>query len=160
MSSPDAILEAIKRSRETRDRVMLQNAIPVLDQLRNMVNTWIDDEFKDFEDEIEQVDCSAPRYSATERIERFRIEINQIHNQQLPQAMTELNSLIEQIKQQSFKSAEEAIQMLKEKMPPILIVMWNLIKARERLDGMADMIPIPEATATIDNDEDNPDNQE
>jgi hypothetical protein len=139
---------------------MLQNAIPVLDQLRNMVNTWIDDEFKDFEDEIEQVDCSAPRESATERIERFRIEINQIRNQQLPQAMTELNSLIEQIKQQSFKSAEEAIQMLKEKVPPILIVMWSLIKARERLDGMADMIPIPEAIATIENDEDNPDNQE
>jgi hypothetical protein len=48
MSNPETILEAIKRSREVRDRIMLQNAIPVLDSLRNMVNTWIDDEFRDF----------------------------------------------------------------------------------------------------------------
>ncbi len=122
---------------------MLQNAIPVLDNLRNMVNTWIDDEFKDFTEEIEQVDCSVPRESASKRIDRFRVEINQIHNKELPQAMKELDCLIEDIKQQNFKSAEDAIEMLKAKIPPILIVMWNLFKARERLDGMADMIPIP-----------------
>jgi hypothetical protein len=143
MSSPDAVLEAIKRSRETRDRIMLQNAIPLLNQLRIMVNTWVDDEFKDFENEIEQVDCSAPRESATERINRFRMELNTIRNQQLPQALRELDSLIELINQQRFETAEDAIEMLKEKMPPILIVMFNLTKARERLDGMADMIPLP-----------------
>lgn len=155
MSSPEAVLEAVRQRRETRDRVMLQDAIPILDNLRDMVNRWVDDEFKDFEDEIKQLDCSAPRESATERINRFRIEIEQIRNSQLPQALTELNSLIEQIKQQSFKSAEEAIQMLKEKMPPMLIVMWNLIKAREGLDGMAVMIPIPEPIEIVGDDSDN-----
>jgi len=143
MSSPDAFLEAIKRSRETRDRIMLQNAIPVLNQLRIMVNTWVDDEFKDFEDEIKQVDCSAPRESATERIKRFRIELNTIRNEQLPQALRELDNLIELINQHRFETAEDAIEMLKEKVPPILIVMFNLTKARERLDGMADMIYVP-----------------
>jgi len=157
MSNPEAILEGIKRSRELRDRIMLQNAIPVLDNLKNMVNTWIDDEFKDFEEEIEQVDCSAPRESASERIDRFRIEINLIRNEQLPQAMKELDSLVEDIKQQNFKSAEDAIDLLKEKIPPILIVMWNLFKARERLDGMADMIPIPEPIEIV---EDDPDSQD
>lgn len=62
----------------------------MLDQLRNMVNTWIDDEFKDFEDKTEQVDCSASRESATERINRFRGELTTIRNEQLPRAMTEL----------------------------------------------------------------------
>ena len=157
MSSPEAILEAIKRSREVRDRIMLQNAIPVLDNLRNMVNTWIDSEFKDFTEEIEQVDCSSPRESASERINRFRVEINQIHNDQLPQAMRELDCLIEDIKQRNFKSEEDTIEMLKAKISPILIVMWNLFKARERLDGMADMIPI---TTPIEIVEDNSDNQD
>jgi hypothetical protein len=157
MSSPETILEAIKRSREVRDRIMLQNAIPVLDNLRNMVNTWIDDEFKDFTEEIDQVDCSAPRESASHRIDRFRVEINQIRNNQLPQAMKELDCLVEGLKQQNFKSAEDAIEMLKAKIPPILIVMWDLFKARERLDGMADMIPIPEPIEIV---EDNPDNQD
>jgi len=123
---------------------MLQNAVPVLEQLRQMVNTWIDHEFKDFEEEMKEVDCSAPRQSAIARIERFKTEINQIRNEQLPSAMKELNSLIDEIKQHSFKTAEESIEKLKQKAPPILIVMWNLIKARERLDGMADMIPVPE----------------
>lgn len=141
VSNPEAILEAVKRSRETRDRIMLQNAIPVFSQLRDMVNTWIDQEFKDFEDEIEQVDCSAPRESATERIERFRTELTTIRSEQLPLAMKKLDCLIESIKQQKFNSADEAIEMMKEKVPPILAVIWSLIKARERLDGMADMIP-------------------
>jgi hypothetical protein len=135
---------------------MLQNAIPVLNQLRDMINTWIDNEFKDFEDEIEQVDCSAPRESATERINRFRAELNTIRNEQLPQALRELNLLIDQIVQQRFKSAEEAIAMMREKMLPILVVMWNLIKARERLDGMADMIPVPIEAIELDAERDNP----
>jgi hypothetical protein len=155
MSNPETTLEAVKRSRETRDRIMLQNAITVFSQLRDMVNTWIDNEFKDFEDEIEQVDCSAPRESATERIDRFRIELTAIRSEQLPRAMKELDCLIEEIKQQSFSSAEEAIGMIREKVPPILIVMWNLIKARERLDGMADMIPPIEEIKPI-RERDNP----
>jgi hypothetical protein len=144
MNTIETILESIKRSREERDTIMLQNAVPVLEQLRQMVNTWIDHEFKDFEEEMKEVDCSAPRQSAIARIERFKTEINQIRNEQLPSAMKELNSLIDEIKQHSFKTAEESIEKLKQKAPPILIVMWNLIKARERLDGMADMIPVPE----------------
>jgi len=63
------------------------------------------------------------------------------------------------IKQQNFKSAEEAITMMKEKVPPILIVMWNLLKARERLDGMAEMIPPIEAIE-INDERDNPDYSE
>jgi hypothetical protein len=144
MSTIETVLEAIKRSREQRDTLMLQNAIPVLEQLRHMVNTWINLEFKDFEEEIKEVDCSAPRESAIERITRFKAEMNQIHNEQLPLALKELDSLVEEIKQHTFKTAEDSIAELKEKATPILVVMWNLIKARERLDGMADMIPIPE----------------
>jgi hypothetical protein len=144
MSTIETVLEAIKRSREQRDTLMLQNAIPVLEQLRHMVNTWINLEFKDFEEEIKEVDCSAPRESAIERITRLKAEMNQIHNEQLPLALKELDSLVEEIKQHTFKTAEDSIAELKEKATPILVVMWNLIKARERLDGMADMIPIPE----------------
>jgi chromosome segregation ATPase len=143
MSTPETILEAIKRSREQRDTIMLQDAIPVLEQLRNMVKRWIDHEFKDFEEEIRQVDHSAPRQSAIDRIEKFRTEIEQIRTEQLPSATKELDSLVEEIKQQSFNTVEDAIEKLKQKIPPILVVMWNLIKARERLDGMAEMIPIP-----------------
>ena len=157
MSTPETTLEAIKRSREVRDRIMLQNLIPVLDSLRTMVNTWIDDEFKDFTEEIEQVDCSAPRESASERIDKFRLEINQISGEQLPQAMKELDCLIDEIKEKKFKTADDAIEMLKAKVPPILVVMWNLFKARERLDGMADMISIPAPTEIV---EGNPDSQD
>jgi hypothetical protein len=160
MSTPEAIVEAIKQRRETRDRIMLQNLRPVLEQLQTMVNTWVDDEFKDLEDEIEQVDDSTPRESAAQRIERFRTEIRQIHGEQLPQAMKELDSLIEQINQQSFKCVEDAIGTLEKKVSPILSVMWNLLNARERLDGMADMIPVPEPFEIIEEDEDNPDNRE
>jgi hypothetical protein len=102
------------------------------------------------------VDCSAPRESASERIDRFRLEINQIRSEQLPEAMKELDCLIDEIKIKKFKTAEDSIEMLKAKIPPILVVMWNLFKARERLDGMADMIPVPEPIEVV---EDNPDNQ-
>ena len=144
MKTVEIVLESIKRSREERDTIMLQNAIPVLEQLKHMVSTWIDYEFKDFDEEMKQVDCSAPTQSAISRIQRFRIEVDQIRNEQLPGAMKELNSLIDEIKQHSFRTAEDSIEKLKQSAPPILVVMWNLIKARERLDGMADMIPIPE----------------
>lgn len=140
MSSPEAIMEAIKQRREARDRIMLQDAIPVLDNLKNMVNRWVDDEFKDFEDEIEQVDDSAPREAAIERISRFRTELATIRNEQLHDALIGLDELVESIKQK-FDTADSAIAMLVQKVPPILRVMWNLFKARENLDSMADMIP-------------------
>ena len=34
MGSSEAVLEAIRQRRETRDRIMLQNLIPILKQLR------------------------------------------------------------------------------------------------------------------------------
>jgi len=143
MSSSEAILEAIRQRRETRDRVMLQNLLPVLEQLRIMVNTWVDEEFTDLEEEISHVDNFSPRDSASERIGRFRTELNKIRNDQLPKALRELEELIEYIKQQKFKSAEEATKILEKKIWPILTVVYNLTKAREKLDGMADMIPLP-----------------
>jgi len=134
-------MEAIRQRREARDRIMLQDAIPVLDNLRNMVNRWVEDEFRDSEDEIEQVDDSAPRQAATERINRFRTELATIRNEQLHDAMIGLDELIESIKQKKFDTVDSAITMLVQKVPPILRVIWNLFQARQNLDSMADMIP-------------------
>jgi len=58
----------------------------------------------------------------------------------LPKALKELDELIECIQQQKFESAEEATKILKDKTAPIISVVFNLSGARERLDGMADMI--------------------
>jgi len=143
MSDSEAILNAIRQRRETRDRIMLQNLLPILDQLRKTVDTWIDGEFADLEEEISHVDDFAPRDTATRRINRFRAEIGQIRNNELPKALRELDELIEYIKQQKYKSAEEATEILEKKIMPILAVIFNLSTARDRLDGMADMISIP-----------------
>jgi len=144
MSSSEAILEAIRQRRETRDRLMLQHSIPLVRQLREVVQDWVDGEFRDLEDMIVQLDCSAPRTSASERINRFRVELSKIRSEQLPSALKELDELIEYIQQKKFETAEEATETLKAKVAPILLVVFNLTKARERLDGMADMIPPPE----------------
>ncbi len=147
MSSSETILKAIKEKREMRDRIMLQNLMPILNQLRKTVDTWVDEEFKDLEDEISHVDNFAPTDSASERINRFRIEVTKIRNEQLPKALKELDKLIDFIKQPKFESAETAVDMLKEKLAPIVSIIFGLNKARERLDGMADMIiemPVPE----------------
>jgi len=143
-STSESILEAIKARRETRDRIMLQNLMPILNQLRTTVDTWIDGEFKDLEDEITHVDNFAPRDSASERVSRFRMELIKIRNDELPKALKELDKLIEYIEQGKFDSVEEATGLLRTKIIPILVVVFGLSKARERLDGMADMIPVIE----------------
>jgi hypothetical protein len=147
MSSSEAALEAIRARRETRDRLMLQHSLPLLEQLKNMVQEWIDGEFTDLEDLISQVDCFAARDSASERINRYRIELAQIRNEQLPKALRELNELIDYIKAQSFSSAEEATRTLQSKINPILSVVFALSRSRDRLDGMADMIQTPRPLA-------------
>jgi len=103
MSNSEAILEAIKAKRETRDRIMLQNFMPILNQLRKTVDTWVDEEFKDLEDEISHVDNFAPTDSASERINRFRIEVTKIRNEQLPKALKDLDKLIDFLKQPKFE---------------------------------------------------------
>lgn len=143
MSDSEVILEAIRQRRETRDRIMLQNLIPILNQLRQTVDTWIDGEFKDLEDEISHVDNFAPSDGASERINRFRMELGRIRNEELPEALRELDELIEYIKEQKFKSAEEATDILDKKVRPVISVVFSLSTARDRLDGMADMIPLP-----------------
>ena len=144
MSNSEAILEAIRQRRETRDRIMFQNLLPVLNQLRQTVDTWIDGEFKDLEDEISHVDNFAPTTDrASVRIDRFRRELGQIRNEQLPKALESLDELIDDIKQKRFDTAESATSMLKDKIAPIISVIFSLSEARDRLDGMADMIIIP-----------------
>ena len=152
-SDSEAILEAIRQRRETRDRIMLQNLIPILSQLRQTVDTWIDGEFKDLEDEISHVDSFVIRDRASERISAFRTDLSKIREDQLPEALKELDTLIEHIKQQKFKTAEEASNELNEKVEPIISVVFSLSKARERLDGMADMIPLPSVREYQSNDE-------
>jgi hypothetical protein len=71
MSDSEAILEGIRYRRETRDRIMLQNLISILNQLRQTADNWIDDEFRDLEDEISHLDIFAVRDSASERIIRL-----------------------------------------------------------------------------------------
>ena len=144
MSDSEAILEGIRQRRETRDRIMLQNLIPILNQLRKTVDTWIDEEFRDLEDEISHVDSFAVRDSASQRISRFRTEITQIRNDELPKALKQLDELIDFIKEGKFESAKEAVDMLKKNLRPILSIAFHLNQARERLDGMADMIPVLE----------------
>jgi len=144
MSDSEVMLEAIRQRRETRDRIMLQNLIPILNQLRQTVDTWIDGEFKDLEEQISQVDNFAVRDRASERISRFRTEITQIRNDELPKALKQLDELIDFIKEGKFESAKEAVDMLKDNLEPILSIAFDLNQARERLDGMADMIPIIE----------------
>jgi len=143
MSSSEAILEIIKQRREVRDRLMLQNLLPILSELRRIVNTWVDGEFKDLEEEVSHVDSFATRDSASRRISRFLKELRKIRNNQLPKALKELDELIKYIKQQKFESAEEATEMLNKKVSPIISVVFNLSRARERLDSMADMITLP-----------------
>ena len=143
MSNSEAILRVIKERRETRDRLMIESLIPLLTPLRKILDNWVDGEFKDLEDEISHVHDFAPRDSASERINRFRIEVEKIRNGQLPNALKELDELIKYINQKKFKSAEEATRILQEKIAPIISVVFNLTTARERLDGMADMIYLP-----------------
>jgi hypothetical protein len=136
-------LEAIQQRRETRDRLLFQHSIPILEQLRNVVNSWIDGEFHDLEDELSHVDDFTVRDRASDRISRFRTNITRIRNEELPQALKNLDELIEFIKGQKYESAQHATQTLSEKINPILSVIFNLTCARDNLDGMADMIPIP-----------------
>lgn len=143
MSNSEAILEAIQQRRETRDRLLFQHSIPVLEQLRNVVNSWIDGEFHDLEDELLHVDDFAVRDKASERIARFRTDITRIRNGELPQALKDLDELVEFIKGQKFESAQHATKMLTQKTSPIISVIFNLLYARYNLDSMADMILIP-----------------
>jgi len=106
-------------------------------------NACIDDEFKDLEDEISHLDNVAPTDNASRRIDRYRKDLTKIRNDQLPRALKQLEELINYIKQQKFESSDEATEMLKKKVTPIVAVLFNLNKARERLDGMADMIILP-----------------
>jgi hypothetical protein len=92
------VLKALDKERETRDRIMLQNLIPILSQLRQTVDKWIDGEFKDLEDEIAYVDSFAIRDRASERIDTSGIELSKIREDQLPKALKELDELIEHIK--------------------------------------------------------------
>ena len=78
MSDSEAILEGIRYRRETRDRIMLQNLIPILNQLRQTVDTWIDYEFRCLEDEISHLDSFAVRDSASERISTLEGVENEI----------------------------------------------------------------------------------
>ena len=78
MSDSEAILEGIRYRRETRDRIMLQNLIPILNQLRQTVDTWIDDEFRDLEDEISHLDSFAVGDNASKRISRLEGVENEI----------------------------------------------------------------------------------
>jgi hypothetical protein len=143
MSEREAILDAIRERRGTRDRIMFENLIiPTVNNLRQTVDSWVDGEFKDLEDEISYVDNFAPTDSATKRLDGFRKELLEIRNNQLSKASKQLDDLVEYIKQQKYESVSQIISMLNEKLTPILIVMSNLIKARERLDGMAEMIPL------------------
>jgi len=142
-SNSEPALDAIRARREVRDRLMLQHSIPLLEQLRNMVQEWVDGEFRDLEDLIVQVDCFAPSESASERINRFRIELSRIRSRHLPKALKDLDELIAYIKKQEFASVEEATRKLGQKVRPILSVVFELARARDRLDGMADMIQIP-----------------
>ena len=155
MSNSEATLEAIRARRETRDRLILQLSLPILEQLKKIVQEWIDGEFTDLEDLISQVDSFAPRDSASERINRYRIRLSQIRNDQLPKALRELDNLIDYIKTQSFATAEEATQTLKQKINPILSVVFALSRERDNLDGMADMIHIPRPIAVdeVDSEE-------
>ena len=148
MSNGEETCKTIKAKRETRDRIMLQHSIPMLEHLRDTVQNWIDGEFRDLEEEMLHVDSHAPSTRASERINGYRIELSQIRSEYLPKAITELNELIEYVKEQRFASAEDAIETLKSKVASVLGVMFALTKARERLDGMADMIEIsvPEET--------------
>lgn len=143
MSSSEAILEAIRQRRETRDMLMFEQLVPILSDLRRIVNTWIEGEFRDLEEEVSHVDSFAIRDSASERISRFIGELSEIRNNRLPNALRQLDELIESIKQQKFQSSEEATDMLKEKVNPVISLIFSLSNARERLDGMADMIPLP-----------------
>ncbi len=143
MSNSEAILEAIHQRRETRDRLLFQHSIPILEQLRNVVNSWIDGEFHDLEDELSHVDDFAVRDRASERIVKFRADITRIRNEELPQALKSLDELIEFIKGQQFESARHATQTLTQKTSPIISVIFGLLNARYNLDSMADMIPIP-----------------
>jgi hypothetical protein len=63
--------------------------------------------------------------------------------------LKELDKLIEYIKEKKFKSAEEATNMLQRKLNPLLRVIYNLVKARDRLEGMAVMIPMPPPSRNI-----------
>jgi hypothetical protein len=154
MSSPDTTLEAIRQRRETRDRLVLQHSIPLLEHLKNMVQDWIDGEFRDLEDLILQVDYFASRDSASDRINRFRVELSQIRSDKLPKATKELDELIDYIKSKSFESAEETARLLGRKIQPIISVVFELTRARDRLDGMADMIQIPVPTPVEVHDDD------
>jgi hypothetical protein len=145
MSSSEVVLEAIWQRRETRDRLLFQHSIPILEQLRSVVNSWIDGEFQDLEDELSHVDDFTVRDRASERIARFRTELAAIRNEELPKALKELDELVEFIKQQKFESSQHATQTLSRKTTPILSVIFSLISARNNLDSMADMIPIPTA---------------
>jgi hypothetical protein len=143
MSNPEAVLESIWQRRETRDRLLLQHSIPILEQLRNVVHSWIDGEFKDLEDELSNVDEFTVRDRASERIGKFRTQLTKIRNEELPSAMRELEELIGIIKKQEFESAHQATEILSKKINPIVSVIFNLSSARDKLDGMADMIPLP-----------------
>jgi len=65
VSGSEAILEGIRQRREERDRIMLQNLIPILSQLRQTVDTWVDGEFRDLEAEVSHVDGFVVRDSAS-----------------------------------------------------------------------------------------------
>lgn len=144
MSNLETTSDRIKAGRETRDRILFQNILMAsIKQLRQNLDTWVDEEFHDLDNEIDLIDRSAVTRSASERIAKFRTDLIHIRNEDLPNALKQLDELITYIEKQEYVSGEEFMNAVKDKLGFIVSVIINVYGIRSILDGMADMIPMP-----------------
>jgi len=154
MSNLETILDRIKAGRETRDRILFQNILMAsIKQLRLNLDTWVDEEFRDLDNEIGRIDRSAVTRSASERIARVRTDLSHIRSEDLPNSLKQLDELIAYIEKQEYASGEEFMNMVKHKLESIVSVIINVYGIRSLLDGMADMIPLPSSEVAEANEE-------
>jgi hypothetical protein len=134
-------LSAIRARQGERDEWMLsQILIPVSKNLKDSFFRWVDGELSDLRQKIELLDTIASA-TAKERVSQFGKELLTIEKETLPNALKNLQNLIDYIEKETEKTPKEVIEQFSNNIKLAIEISSHLISIRLTLDSMADMIP-------------------
>lgn len=134
-------LSAIRARQGERDEWMLsQILIPLSKNLKDSFFRWVDGELNDLRQKIELLDTIASA-TAKERVSQFGKELLTIEKETLPNALKDLQNLIDYIGKETEKTPKEVIEQFSNNIKLAIEMSSHLINIRLTLDSMADMIP-------------------
>lgn len=93
MSKWEKKYEELLIERKNRDRIMLEQLLPILIDFRRVMDAWVSAEFKGLKDEIIHVESLCRRKSLEKRIAVFKTELNQIKTAQAETAIRRFDEL-------------------------------------------------------------------